>query len=327
MMRVESEHPSRKEQSCSSRPIPTTSPTKRSSRTPTSKSPTSTPAKSRRAWRMADAKAIDAGIAAAVEAQEACRKMAPYQRQAVLEHCVKRFRERYDELAMALCIEAGKPIKDSRGEVTRLIDTFKVAAEESVRIDGEVINLEISRARERLSRFLQARADRAVLVHLAVQLSAEPGRAQGRAGARGRLSVRAEAGEPHADRRADHGRGAGRDRSAERRVLDPAGASRRRRPVHDRRALQAAVLHRLARGRLGSEGARRQEEGGARTRRQCGVHRRCRSGRPPRLRRRAHDLRRVLSVRAELHRRAAHPGAGGFLRSLPRRVRRRDEEA
>ena len=93
---------------------------------------------------MADAKAIDAGIAAAVEAQEACRKMAPYQRQAVLEHCVKRFRERYDELAMALCIEAGKPIKDSRGEVTRLIDTFKVAAEESVRIDGEVINLEIS---------------------------------------------------------------------------------------------------------------------------------------------------------------------------------------
>src|SRR5579862_3180518 len=93
---------------------------------------------------MADAKAIDAGIAAAVEAQEACRKMAPYQRQAVLEHCVKRFRERYDELAMALCIEAGKPIKDARGEATRLIDTFKVAAEESVRIDGEVLNLEIS---------------------------------------------------------------------------------------------------------------------------------------------------------------------------------------
>jgi acyl-CoA reductase-like NAD-dependent aldehyde dehydrogenase len=93
---------------------------------------------------MADAEAIDAGIAAAVGAQEACRKMPPYQRQAVLEHCVKRFRERYDELAMALCIEAGKPIKDSRGEVTRLIDTFKVAAEESVRIDGEVLNLEIS---------------------------------------------------------------------------------------------------------------------------------------------------------------------------------------
>src|SRR5690348_16306822 len=93
---------------------------------------------------LADAKAIDAGIAAAVRAQEACRKMAPFQRQAVLEHCVKRFRERFDELAMALCIEAGKPIKDAKGEATRLIDTFKVAAEEAVRIDGEVLNLEIS---------------------------------------------------------------------------------------------------------------------------------------------------------------------------------------
>ncbi|HET9033314.1 MAG TPA: aldehyde dehydrogenase family protein [Dokdonella sp.] len=93
---------------------------------------------------LADAKAIDSAIAAAVAASEPMRKFAPYQRQAVLEHCVKRFRERYDELAMALCIEAGKPIKDARGEVTRLIDTFKVAAEEAVRINGEVLNLEIS---------------------------------------------------------------------------------------------------------------------------------------------------------------------------------------
>ena len=93
---------------------------------------------------LADAKAIDAGIAAAVNAQEPLRKMAPFQRQAILEHCVARFRERFDELAMALCIEAGKPIRDSRGEATRLIDTFKVAAEEAVRIDGEVLNLEIS---------------------------------------------------------------------------------------------------------------------------------------------------------------------------------------
>jgi aldehyde dehydrogenase (NAD+) len=93
---------------------------------------------------LADAAAIDAGIVAAVEASEPMRRFAPYQRQAVLEHCVARFRERFDELAMALCIEAGKPIRDARGEVTRLIDTFKVAAEEAVRIDGEVLNLEIS---------------------------------------------------------------------------------------------------------------------------------------------------------------------------------------
>jgi acyl-CoA reductase-like NAD-dependent aldehyde dehydrogenase len=93
---------------------------------------------------LADAAAIDAAIGAAVAAMPAMRAFAPYQRQAVLDHCVARFRERFDELAMALCIEAGKPINDSRGEVSRLIDTFRVAAEESVRIDGEIVNLEIS---------------------------------------------------------------------------------------------------------------------------------------------------------------------------------------
>jgi acyl-CoA reductase-like NAD-dependent aldehyde dehydrogenase len=93
---------------------------------------------------LADSRAIDAGIAAAVEAQEAMAAFPPYKRQAVLNHCVARFTERFEEIAQALCIEAGKPIKDSRGEVSRLIDTFRVAAEESVRIGGEVMNLEIS---------------------------------------------------------------------------------------------------------------------------------------------------------------------------------------
>jgi acyl-CoA reductase-like NAD-dependent aldehyde dehydrogenase len=93
---------------------------------------------------LADAATIDAGIAGTVEAAKTMRKMPPYERQAILNHCVQRFTERFDELAMCLCIEAGKPIKDSRGEVTRLIDTFRVAAEESVRMTGEVMNLEIS---------------------------------------------------------------------------------------------------------------------------------------------------------------------------------------
>jgi acyl-CoA reductase-like NAD-dependent aldehyde dehydrogenase len=93
---------------------------------------------------LADAQAIDAAIGAAVDAVKPMRELPAYRRQAVLDHCVARFRERFDELAEALCIEAGKPINDSRGEVTRLIDTFRVASEEAVRIDGEVLNLEIS---------------------------------------------------------------------------------------------------------------------------------------------------------------------------------------
>lgn len=92
----------------------------------------------------ADADTIDKAIAAAEKAQPAMTAMKPYERKAVLDHCIKRFTERQDELAQALCIEAGKPIKDAKGEVTRLIDTFQIAAEECVRINGEVLNLEIS---------------------------------------------------------------------------------------------------------------------------------------------------------------------------------------
>lgn len=91
-----------------------------------------------------DAAALERAIAAASAAANGMRRFKPFQRQAVLEHCVARFRERRDELAYALCVEAGKPIKDSAGEVARLIDTFKIAAEEAVRINGETINLEIS---------------------------------------------------------------------------------------------------------------------------------------------------------------------------------------
>jgi len=93
---------------------------------------------------LADADAIDRAIAAAAAAAEPMRKLPAYKRQAILNHCVTRFQERFEELAQALCIEAGKPIKDARGEVTRLIDTFRIAAEEAVRIGGEVIPMDIS---------------------------------------------------------------------------------------------------------------------------------------------------------------------------------------
>ena len=87
---------------------------------------------------------LDEAIAAAEGAAEAMRKMTVYERQAVLQHCVKRFTERADELAEALCIEAGKPINDAKGEVGRLIDTFKIAAEETPRMLGETLPLDIS---------------------------------------------------------------------------------------------------------------------------------------------------------------------------------------
>ncbi len=93
---------------------------------------------------LADAGLIDEGIRAAVEASQPFRRWAPYERQAVLRHCVNRFQEREAELAEILSLEAGKPIRDSRGEVTRFIETFQIAADEAVRPLGETLNLEIS---------------------------------------------------------------------------------------------------------------------------------------------------------------------------------------
>ncbi|MCB0405095.1 MAG: aldehyde dehydrogenase family protein [Bdellovibrionales bacterium] len=93
---------------------------------------------------LADAKLIDTAIGLAEQAAPAMREMASFERQEILNQCVGRFEERAEEFAQVLCVEAGKPIRDSRGEVSRLIDTFRVAAEESVRMTGEVMTLDIS---------------------------------------------------------------------------------------------------------------------------------------------------------------------------------------
>lgn len=93
---------------------------------------------------MATPAIIEEAIAGAVRAAEPMARLASFERQGVLMHCVQRFTERRDELAHALCVEAGKPIRDSEGEVGRLIDTFRIAAEEAVRMTGEVMPLDIS---------------------------------------------------------------------------------------------------------------------------------------------------------------------------------------
>jgi len=86
---------------------------------------------------------VERAIVAAVEAFEQTRRMPAFERQAILEHVVRRVRERHDEFSEALAIEAGKPISTARGEVTRLIDTLRLAAEEATRVTGETLPLDI----------------------------------------------------------------------------------------------------------------------------------------------------------------------------------------
>ena len=112
-------------------------------------------------------------------------------------------RKELKSLRKRFALEAGKPIKDSRGEVSRLIDTFRIAADETLRSDGEMMNLEIGEKSKGLPWHVQARPDRAVLIYFALQFPSESGGPQDRACHRGRLPLRPEAGEPNTYRRSD----------------------------------------------------------------------------------------------------------------------------
>jgi len=93
---------------------------------------------------LADAATLDRAVAAAAEAAPAMAALPSWRRQQVLQSFVTALTERHEELSRALCIEAGKPLRDARMEVTRAIDTFRIAAEEAVRIGGEIVPLDIS---------------------------------------------------------------------------------------------------------------------------------------------------------------------------------------
>ena len=212
----------------------------------------------------ADADAIDRGIAAAVRAEPAMAALPAYRRQEILTHCVQRFRERADELAMALCVEAGKPIKDSRGEVSRLIDTFRIASEEAVRIYGEVIPMDISaRAAGYFGMWRRVPIGACSFIspfNFPLNLAAH----------------KIAAGKPHAGGRAYPWRSACRNGASRRRVQHPAVPARGGWPVYRRRAPQTPQLHGIGRGWLESQIQGRQEESGSGTRGQCRVHCRCR---------------------------------------------------
>ncbi|MBK7643909.1 MAG: aldehyde dehydrogenase family protein [Planctomycetes bacterium] len=92
----------------------------------------------------ADAALLEEAIAACVAAAPALRRLPACERRDVLLHCARRFEERAEELAQLLCTEAGKPIRDSRGEVGRLVDTFRIAAEEATRIGGELLPMDVT---------------------------------------------------------------------------------------------------------------------------------------------------------------------------------------
>ena len=82
-------------------------------------------------------------IGAAVRAFEETRRLAAYQRSEILRAASTGIRERLEDFARIIALEAGKPIKDARGEVNRSVNTFQIASEEAKRIPGEMLPLDL----------------------------------------------------------------------------------------------------------------------------------------------------------------------------------------
>jgi acyl-CoA reductase-like NAD-dependent aldehyde dehydrogenase len=92
---------------------------------------------------------IEEAIRTSLSAFGETRRLPAYQRAKALRKIVKGIRTRKDELAQMIGLEAGKPITDARIEVGRAILTFQAAAEESKRMGGEIIPLDLAPGNER----------------------------------------------------------------------------------------------------------------------------------------------------------------------------------
>jgi acyl-CoA reductase-like NAD-dependent aldehyde dehydrogenase len=84
----------------------------------------------------------EAAVAAAGKGFGTMKRLPAFERQRMLRRVAQGIRERQNDFARTIALEAGKPIKAARTEVERSIFTFTVAAEESTRIYGEYLPLD-----------------------------------------------------------------------------------------------------------------------------------------------------------------------------------------
>ncbi|MFC3451207.1 NAD-dependent succinate-semialdehyde dehydrogenase [Amycolatopsis speibonae] len=87
---------------------------------------------------VADASPADGvgALDAAVAAQADWANVAPRERGEILRRAYELLVKRADELALLMTLEMGKPLAESKGEITYAAEFFRWFAEEAVRIDG-----------------------------------------------------------------------------------------------------------------------------------------------------------------------------------------------
>lgn len=93
---------------------------------------------------LADKKQMKKAVSSAHQAFEKTKNLSSQERSEILEQISSEIERRKDELARSIALCAGKALKSAEVEVNRAVNTFKIAAEEAKRINGEIIPLDLS---------------------------------------------------------------------------------------------------------------------------------------------------------------------------------------
>lgn len=85
---------------------------------------------------------VSEAIGAAADAFEQTRQLPSYVREQVCRQIADGIEEHAELFAETMCCELGKPLAESRIEVSRAMDVFRVSGEEAKRVGGEIIDLD-----------------------------------------------------------------------------------------------------------------------------------------------------------------------------------------
>jgi acyl-CoA reductase-like NAD-dependent aldehyde dehydrogenase len=85
---------------------------------------------------------VEEAVQAAADCLEQARKLPTHARAEALMHISRRLDERVEEVAEVIAREGGKPLKWAKVEAARAVSTFRWAAEECRRFEGEIMRLD-----------------------------------------------------------------------------------------------------------------------------------------------------------------------------------------
>jgi len=89
---------------------------------------------------------LEQAIVLAEQAFQTTRKLSASAKNRICSQIAQGIESRAEEFARTIALESGKPLLYARGEVQRSVSTFNLAAEEALRMTGELLTLDITEA-------------------------------------------------------------------------------------------------------------------------------------------------------------------------------------